>query len=94
MICFRLALPSESIFSKEECEKVYFSPRYWNLPVLMKCWNISGVPVTETKNGLVLGLVLSNTRLRVVLWSGYAINLIWGEKRCVSDTFDINVFVL
>ena len=31
---------------------------------------------------------------RVVLWSGYAISLIWGEKRCVSDMFDINVFVL
>ena len=29
--------------------------------------------------------------LRVVLWSGYAISLIWGEKQCVSDMFDINV---
>ena len=32
--------------------------------------------------------------IRVVLWSGYVISLIWGEKRCVSEMFDINVFVL
>ena len=32
--------------------------------------------------------------LRVVLWSGYAISLIWGEKRCVSDMFDINSFCI
>ena len=32
--------------------------------------------------------------IRVVLWSGCTISLIWGEKRCVSDVFDINVFVL
>ena len=33
-------------------------------------------------------------KLGVVLWSGYAISLIWGEKRCVSDMFDINVFCI
>ena len=32
--------------------------------------------------------------LRVVLWSGSTISLICGEKRCVSDMFDIDVFVL
>ena len=39
-------------------------------------------------------LTKSSLLLRVVLRSGYTISLIWGEKRCVSDMFDINVFVL
>ena len=37
-------------------------------------------------------LLIQRAHLGVVLWSGYAISLIWGEKRCVSDMFDINAF--
>ena len=32
--------------------------------------------------------------LWVVLWSGYTTSLIWGEKRCVSNVIDFNIFIL
>ena len=64
--------------------------RWWNIwsPKLDAVWSRRKPRETYTVKTLVL---------RVVLWSGYAISLIWGEKRCVSDMFDINdinVFVL
>ena len=34
------------------------------------------------------------TAIRVVLWSGYAISLIWGEKRCVSAWFQICLILM